>query len=105
MLDEILEAIPDLGHTAFISEYIIDLHSDSISVHSRRGYFSLEDIFELRTCQASYLDNLPDLNLTPHSIAAIFCSLIIVLLFPSGATHTPNILEFSYAFDLFSETN
>ena len=50
---EILADIPTFGKAALIAGYIIDLYSDSDSLHAGRGYFNLAVIFEYRACHAS----------------------------------------------------
>ena len=96
--------IPDLGSATLMTGHIIDVHSNSDSVHSGRRYFSFEEILEYNACYTSCIDELPTLTFAPHSNAANVCSLIMVLLFPSGSTHTPSIFKASWACSCFSET-
>ena len=68
-----LEAILDLDNAAFIVGYTINLKSDFSKVHTRRGYFSLDDRLERRACQDLSLEVLLDLTLPPsYSMAVIF---------------------------------
>ena len=89
MLVEIFDAIPELDRAVSRVGYIIDLFSDSFSVYTGSGYFSFEEILDYKAFHAFYLEELSALTLAPHSIAASFCSLITVVLLPSGSTHIP----------------
>ena len=94
-----------MGNAAFITECIMDIHSDSSSVQAGNRYFSFEEIFERRAYQVSCLEEFSGLVLDPPSIPVIFCSFITVELFPSGFTHTPTIFEASCMRNIFSNTH
>ena len=85
--------IPDLGRTALIAEYMIDLHYFLVRVQVGIGYFNLVEILAFHTVQDSLGELLPILTFPPQSIFADFKSLISLVLLLLRANHIPNISE------------
>ena len=93
-----------MGRAALTSGYMINLHSFSVRVHVIIGYFRLAEILVCNTVQDSLGGLLPILTFPPQSIAAVFNSLISLVLLPLEDSHITKISEAVSHISLYNDT-